>query len=70
MSPRVRRETFQVWTLTLNKTGSGAKAEATDGGDTRIAVQRIPYTDFPLQTFKVYLEWNGRERVLMLPAER
>lgn len=69
-NPRVAREPFQVWTLTLNKSGSGAKVEAEDGNGNRIAVQRIPYTDFPLKTIKLYCEASEGFRVTMLPGER
>jgi hypothetical protein len=69
-NPNVARELFQVWTLTLNKSGSGAKVEAEDGNGRRIAVQRIPYTDFPLKTIKLYCEASNGFRVTMLPGER
>ena len=62
---------FQHWTLTKNKTGSGAKLVCTDGGiggaKAKVVVkQSIPFTDFPLPSIEMYLE-NG---VLMLSDER
>lgn len=61
---------FQHWTLTKNKTGSGAKLVCTDGGrggKPKIVVkQAIEFTDFPMQSIEFYYE-NG---VLMLKAER
>ena len=70
ITPSVGREPFQVWTLTRNKSGSGAKVEATDGNGKRIAVQRIPYTDFPLQSVKLFCTSGGTiNRVTMLPGE-
>ena len=61
---------FQHWTLTKNKTGSGAKLVCTDGGiDGKpkvVVTQKIPFTDFPLQSIEFYYEYG----VLMLKAER
>ncbi len=31
--------------------------------------QAIPWTDFPLEHVKLYIQQNGRERVVMLPSE-
>lgn len=61
---------FQCWSLTKNKSGSGAVLRCTDGNSSKPAVsQRIKYTDFPLpagESFHFYLE-NG---VLLLVTER
>lgn len=61
---------FQHWTLTRNKTGSGAVLTCTDGGrggKPKIVVkQNIEYTDFPMPSIEMYLECG----VLMLKAER
>lgn len=83
---RVRAEEFQVWYLIRNKTGSGAKILATDGhvddkqvysGDVSkhftqhlLAQQRIAYTDFPLDWFKLYVvSYPGQRPTVMLPSE-
>ena len=31
--------------------------------------QDIPWTDFPLEQMKLYIQQNGHERVVMLPSE-
>jgi hypothetical protein len=68
-SPKVRAEEFQVWTLTRNKTGSGATLTCTDGGKGAepvvVARQRIPFTDFPLPHIELWFA-NG---TLYLPNE-
>lgn len=55
---------FQVWTLKVNK--DEGKVKADDGNGKIVASQTIPYTDFPIDQVKLYVE-NG---VLMLPSER
>ena len=66
---KVRREPFQVWTLTLTPEVKGFMARAECRGDSPpapvLAAQRIPYTDFPLKSIKLYL----CDGVLMLPIE-
>ncbi len=62
---------LQFWTLSRNKTGSGAKLVCTDGGiggsEPRVLVrQRIEFTDFPLSRIEFYVEGG----VLMLAQER
>ena len=64
-------EGFEVWTLTKNETGSGAKLVCTDGGmdsdeAKTVYTQRIPYTDFPLQEITMYVDGG----ILLLPGER
>jgi hypothetical protein len=59
---------FQVWTLELE--GEGAVAKCSDGGrdgndEIEVVMQRIPYTDFPLDSIKFYLI----DGVLLLPSE-
>lgn len=71
LSPRVRREEFQVWKLTRNKTGDGAVLTCGDGGkdgneSAVVARQRIAFTDFPLPAIELWFE-NG---TLYLPGER
>jgi len=71
-SAKVRQacDGFQHWTLTLNKTGTGAVLTCTDGGidgtTKKVVTQKIPFTDFPLKSIEMFLE-NG---VLMLKQER
>jgi hypothetical protein len=55
---------FQIWTLTV-KDGKGKVICERDTDDVAIT-QDIPYTDFPLESVKLYCE-NG---VICLPSER
>lgn len=68
-SRKVRPEEFQVWNLTVGRSG-GASIVADDGNGNKIATQRIPYTDFPLPKIKLYCVRNpGETPVVMLPGE-
>ena len=64
-SPRVRREAFQVWRLTVNG-GKGVVVCSDGNSDDPIATQNVPFTDFPLSEVTVWLEHD----ILMLPSER
>lgn len=67
---KVRSEEFQSWTLKKCKTKpDAALIVCTDGNETKLCCQRIPYTDFPNQEQKLYAVWNGEQRVIMLPSE-
>ena len=64
---RLRREEFQVWTLTVDRDRTPV-AVATCQADTDAPVlvrQEIDHTDFPLPSIKLWLV-NG---ALMLPSE-
>jgi hypothetical protein len=59
-----RLQEFQFWTLT--REGIGAVLECReDSGAVPAITQRIPFTDFPLDSVKLYVE-SG---VLLLPSE-
>ena len=64
IDPKVRSEEFQVWELTV-EAGQKAVACATDGNSNPVVRQDIEYTDFPLDTIKLYLD----QGTLMLPCE-
>jgi hypothetical protein len=64
--PAVRAQGFQAWKLDLNKSGCGAKLRCEDGNGNNFYTKRIPYTDFPLKTQKIWVE----NSVIMLPSER
>ena len=55
---------FQTWKLKLNKTGNGAKIECFDD-DKRLIVQRIQFTDFPLDEITLWCV----DGVILLPSE-
>lgn len=64
LSPKVRKEPFQIWTLTV--TGRQAVARAFhDLPGEQLAEQEIEYTDFPPGEWKFYLV----DGVLMVPGE-
>ena len=60
---KLNRETFLTWTLT--KSDGGAQLVCTDGNDTELFREIIGFTDFPLETIKLFLTNN----ILMLPSE-
>ena len=65
---KVACEHFQLWKLEV-KEDKKATVLADDGNGNEIARQKIPYTDFPLRSQRLYLVNDGRYRVLMLPSE-
>ena len=79
MTAKVLKEEFQVWTLRcLDDLFSNRSGVLTmdDGNDAPpLVTQVIEYTDFPLDTFRFYLEDGSldgvtRCKILMLPNER
>jgi hypothetical protein len=64
ITPSVRAEEFQVWTLTVADDRT-ALAVADDGTGREVARQVIEFTDFPLDEFKLYLD----QGTLMLTGE-
>jgi hypothetical protein len=75
-----RRAEFQVWKMQINRTQDGTsiinvRITCEDGDGNTFAVQVIPYTDFPLDTFTVFCEYgslDGRTPafIIMLPGDR
>lgn len=65
--PRVRAEGFQVWTLTRPRKQPSSRCTVTceDGNGHGVYRQRIPFTDFPLDTVTLYCVKN----VIMLTTE-
>ena len=62
---KLTNEPFQVWDLTCNEGGEGAKLKCTDGNDNFLFEENITYTDFPLQSIRFFFTDN----VLLLPSE-
>jgi hypothetical protein len=54
---------------TLRTKESGARLVLDNGSDVVLAVQTIPYTDFPLLEIKLYCVWDGQYWVILLPGE-
>lgn len=67
LSPKVRREPFQSWTITCK--ASKAQIVCDDGDGKVLYTQRIGFTDFPLSNAKVWLEDSGDLKVILLPSE-
>lgn len=60
---------FQLWELTVTDANGARSAVLTcreDSGQPARITQRIEYTDFPLDSIKLYVEGD----TLMLPSER
>ena len=68
--PKIDDE-FAVLELTVEQGMSRAVIVIHDGREPATTYHRqdIPYTDFPLPKMKLYVQRNGRERVVMLPSE-
>lgn len=65
IKPKIKREPFQIWTLTVNQKKEAILTCVRDTGAKPLASQRIEYTDFPLPEMKLYL----CDGTLMLPGE-
>lgn len=59
----IRGERFQVWKL--NVQDHRAKMVVEEGNDKHIATFTIPYTDFPLESFTLWMV----DKILLLPSE-
>jgi hypothetical protein len=68
--PKIDDE-LAVLELTVEKGACRAVVVIHDGREPETTYHRqsIPYTDFPLQKIKLYIQHNGHERVVMLPSE-
>jgi hypothetical protein len=66
IDPKACAEEFQVWTLAKIHGTDGCTVTMTDGNsETPIIQQKVEFTDFPLDNFKM---WRANE-VLYLPSE-
>lgn len=70
--PQLTDQPFQVWTLQTNPDGS-AQLSAEDGNDNILLTKVIEYTDFPLPSIDIWVEYGEIEEVykpiLLLPSE-
>lgn len=66
----VAAEPFQIWKLTVNEQKQ-AELVCTDGNETVLVRQEIPYSVFPLSEITLYVEQSDylAGRVVMLPSE-
>lgn len=60
---------FQVWTLDV-KPDQSCVATCNDGDGFVMVRQEIEWSDFPLETIKLYASWEDNYLVIYLPVER
>ncbi len=65
ISSHNRKEPFQVWELQKFDDNTALLTMKEDSGLPNIVEQKIPYTDFPLDSIKLYLI----DGILLLPSE-
>jgi hypothetical protein len=70
LEPRIRREPFQSWKLTLHdydpkSRSHGATLTADDGNGKVLHAEVITFTDFPLERIELWVEGD----VILLPSE-
>lgn len=68
------RAEFQVWQMTVKKNRE-ARIWCEDGDGNKLVAQIIPYTDFPLESLKVFYEYGSIDGknpayIIMLPGDR
>jgi len=63
--PKIKAESFIVWNLQRHPDTTRATVKADDGNGNLLYQQEIEYTDFPLDSIKLYMA----DGVLMLPSE-
>lgn len=62
---KVKQEPFQVYELSVDLKTKKAKMVCTDGNENILRTQNIPFTDFPLESIKMYYT----NETLLLPSE-
>ena len=62
-----KKETFAGCKLV--KTEQGAELVIDDGNGNVLAKQNIRYTDFPLDSMRLYACWGEERWIIMLPSE-
>ncbi len=55
--PTLKKEEFQVWTLTKHSDNS-ATVKCTDGNDKVLKTQKIPWTDFSADECTIWVEFG------------
>lgn len=64
----IQGERFQTWLLETLEDG-GANLVASDGNGNTLYEEKLIYTDFPLDTIKLFLVYGSPGPVLMLTSE-
>jgi hypothetical protein len=65
---KVKGEGFQFWQLTKDDKG-GAVLTCEDGNENEVARQVIDFTDFPLDSIKLYASNEEENLIILLPSE-
>lgn len=70
----MRDQDFQTWTFKRSGPDDLARATphqlvGTDGNGKQLVVQNIDYTDFPLDSIDIWVEYDGTHKVILLPSE-
>lgn len=63
--PAIRNEVFQVYTLLVDLATQEGQILCTDGNEAQLFNQKLPFTDFPLESLTLYYT----DQVVMLPGE-
>lgn len=66
--PAIAAQEFQVWTLTVQADRT-ARLACTNGNRTEVYAKAIEFTDFPLREISLWVEYDGKHRVILLPSE-
>lgn len=64
MDGELRKQPFQVWTLTVQENSTGLLL-VDDGNGNELLVKSLSYTDFPMPSFVLWLV----DQTLLLPCE-
>lgn len=62
---KIRKEPLQVYTLTVDLEKQQGLLVCSDGNENILHKQSIPYTDFPMESIKVYYI----DQIALLPSE-
>lgn len=60
---------LHFWNLSVSKDNSAVATARVDHDEAPFVEQKIPYTDFPLETIDLWLGFDGRFFTLYLPSE-
>ena len=59
----------QYWRLKVDCNDSAILSAEADAGEKPFIVQKIPFTDFPLEKVEIWAELDGQRWTLLLPSE-
>ncbi len=64
-----RLQYLHFWRLEVAEDGSAVLSARADSGQRPFVVQRVPFTDFPLDEIDLWVGYDGRHYTLYLPSE-